>query len=71
MEIGTEEFGGGYLVTLLQDCAEANNLIQALEADKMSCSNMGMPLVTWYWEAYAIRSLMHFEVVRVFTKAPD
>lgn len=51
--------------------AEANNLIQNLEKDHDVVFKHGeLTRNMILGEAYAIRALMHFEVVRIFAKAP-
>ena len=51
--------------------AEANNLIQNLEEDTDVVFKYGdTTRKRVLGEAYAIRSLMHFEIVRIFAKAP-
>lgn len=68
---GPKSLGEAIWLRCYKIIAEANNLIQALEADKNVVFKHGDATRNMVLgEAYAIRSLMHFEVVRVFTKAP-
>lgn len=68
---GPKSLGEAIWLRCYKIIAEANNLIQALEADKNVVFKHGDATRNMVLgEAYAIRSLMHFEVVRIFTKAP-
>ena len=68
---GPTDLGKAIWLRCYKVIAEANNLIQNLEADKDVIFKYGdVTRNMVLGEAYAIRSLMHFEIVRIFTKAP-
>ena len=68
---GPVDLGKSIWLRCYKIIAEANNLIQNLEADKDVVFKYGdVTRNMVLGEAYAIRSLMHFEIVRIFTKAP-
>lgn len=68
---GVVEIGKGIWLSAYKVIAETNNLIQNLENDekvKFKYGDVTKNMILA--EAYAVRALMHFELVRIFAKAP-
>ena len=68
-------YAKGYAETIWQKCyrviAETNNIIQNLEGDtKIKFTNGEVTRNMILGELYAVRALMHFELIRIFAQAP-
>ncbi len=66
-----KSIGASIWLSCYKVIAEANNLIQNLEQDKEIKFKYGDATKNMILaEAYAIRAMMHFELVRIYAKAP-